>query len=55
MINMNKLKYKATDAAIVVGTIGVIGLVSYFVASTISSLNKITLNSDDETEEDWWK
>lgn len=53
MINKNKLKQKAMDASIVIGTIGIIGVASYLIAEAISNLNKISFEDDDE-EESWW-
>lgn len=50
MINLDKLKYKLSDISIVVGTLGVIGILSYLAASAISQLDKISLDS----EEPWW-
>ena len=51
---INKVKYIATDAAIVVATFGAIGLVGWFVARSISSLDKITIDKDPDSDESWW-
>lgn len=54
MIKFDKLKYKLTDLSIVVATVGVLGVLSYLAASTISALNKISLEKEDDDEESWW-
>ncbi len=54
MINFKKLKYKAIDASIVLSTVGAIGVISYLIASTLSKLDKISLDEDDIEDEPWW-